>query len=62
VAGLLFLMFGLWMLFDTALGLRPAAIAVTVAVALAAAAVAAAQTLRRRRKAAAPAGRSPDIG
>jgi putative Ca2+/H+ antiporter (TMEM165/GDT1 family) len=62
MAGLLFLMFGLWMLFDTALGLRPVAIAVTVAVALAAATVAAAQTLRRRRKAAAPAGRSPDIG
>jgi Ca2+/H+ antiporter, TMEM165/GDT1 family len=62
MAGLLFLMFGLWMLFDTALGLRSVAIAVTVAVALAAAAVAAAQTLRRRRKAAAPAGRSPDIG
>ena len=61
LAALLFLIFGLWMLFDTALGLRPVAIGMTVAVALAAAAVAAAQTLRRRRKAAAPAGRSPDI-
>jgi putative Ca2+/H+ antiporter (TMEM165/GDT1 family) len=62
LAALLFLIFGLWMLFDTALGLRPVAIGVTVAVALAAAAAVAAQTLRRRRKAAAPAGRSPDIG
>jgi putative Ca2+/H+ antiporter (TMEM165/GDT1 family) len=62
MAGLLFLMFGLRMLFDTALGLRSVAIAATVAVALAAATVATAQTLRRRRKAAAPAGRSPDIG
>lgn len=62
MAGLLFLMFGLWMLFDTALGLRPVAIAVTVAVVLVAATVAAAQTLRRRRKEAAPAGGSPDVG
>jgi putative Ca2+/H+ antiporter (TMEM165/GDT1 family) len=62
LASLLFLMFGLWMLFDTALGLRSVAIAVTVAVALAAATVAAAQTLRRRRKEAAPAGGSSDIG
>jgi putative Ca2+/H+ antiporter (TMEM165/GDT1 family) len=62
LASLLFLMFGLWMLFDTALGLRSVAITVTIAVALAAATVAAAQTLRRRRKEGAPAGRSPDIG
>ncbi len=62
LASLLFLIFGLWMLFDTALGLRSVAIAVTIAVALAAATVAAAQTLRRRRNEAAPAGRSPDIG
>lgn len=62
VASLLFLMFGLWMLFDTALGLRSVAIAATVAVALATVAVATAQTRRRRRKAVAPAGRSPDIG
>jgi Ca2+/H+ antiporter, TMEM165/GDT1 family len=62
LAGLLFLMFGLWMLLDTALGLRSVAIAVTIAVALAAATAAAAQTLRRRRKAATPAGRPPDIG
>ena len=49
LAGLLFLMFGLWMLFDSALGWRSVAIAVTVAVAVVAATVAAAQTLRRRR-------------
>ncbi|HWS91775.1 MAG TPA: TMEM165/GDT1 family protein [Mycobacterium sp.] len=61
LAGLLFLMFGLWMLFDSALGLRSLAIAVTVAVALAAATVAAAQTLRRRRKQASVARGSPDI-
>jgi Ca2+/H+ antiporter, TMEM165/GDT1 family len=58
LAGLLFLIFGLWILFDSALGLPSVAIAVTVAVALAAAAVAAAQTLRRRRKEASIAGRS----
>ncbi len=62
LAGLLFLLFGLWMLFDSALGLPSVAIAATVAVALAAAVVAAAQTLRRRRKEAATAGRSLDIG
>jgi Ca2+/H+ antiporter, TMEM165/GDT1 family len=62
LASLLFLMFGLWMLFDSALGLRSVAIAVTVAVALTAATVAAAQTLRRRRREAALAGGSPDIG
>jgi Ca2+/H+ antiporter, TMEM165/GDT1 family len=62
LASLLFLMFGLWMLFDSALGLPSAAIAVTVAVVLAAATVAAAQTLRRRRKEVSIAGKSPDIG
>jgi Ca2+/H+ antiporter, TMEM165/GDT1 family len=60
LASLLFLVFGLWMLFDGALGLPTVAIAVTAGVALAAAAVAVAQTLRRRRKSAAIAGRSPD--
>jgi len=60
-ASLLFLIFGLWMLFDSALGLPSVAIAVTVTVALAAAAAAAAQTLRQRRKGAPIAGRSPDI-
>jgi Ca2+/H+ antiporter, TMEM165/GDT1 family len=58
MAGLLFLMFGLWMLFDSALGLRSVAVAVTVAVLLTAASVAAAQTLRRRRQEAALARRS----
>ena len=62
LASLLFLMFGLWMLFDSALGWRSVAIAVTAAVALAAAAVAVAQTLRRRRdEQLAIAGRSPEI-
>jgi putative Ca2+/H+ antiporter (TMEM165/GDT1 family) len=61
LASLLFLIFGLWMLFDSALGLRSIAIAVTAAVALIAATFAAAQTLRRRRKEAAIAGRPPDI-
>lgn len=36
LASVLFLLFGLWMLFDAALGLRPVAIAVTVTVALSA--------------------------
>jgi putative Ca2+/H+ antiporter (TMEM165/GDT1 family) len=61
LASLLFVLFGLWMLFDSALGWRSVAIAVTAAVALAAAAVAAAQTLRRRRAHASTAGRPPDI-
>jgi putative Ca2+/H+ antiporter (TMEM165/GDT1 family) len=60
-ASLLFLIFGLWMLFDSALGLPSVAIAVSVAVALTAAAVVAAQTLRRRRKGVPIAGRSPDV-
>ena len=62
LASLLFLLFGLWMLFDSALGLRSVAIAATLAVALTAATAATAQTLRRRRKEAALAGASPDIG
>jgi putative Ca2+/H+ antiporter (TMEM165/GDT1 family) len=61
-ASLLFLVFGLWMLFDNALGLRSVAIALTVAVALTAATVAAAQTRRRRRNEAELPGRSPVIG
>jgi Ca2+/H+ antiporter, TMEM165/GDT1 family len=61
MASLLFLIFGLWMLFDTALELRWVAIAVTAAVVLTAAIMAAAQTLRRRRKEAAIAGRPPDV-
>jgi hypothetical protein len=55
----LFLMFGLWMLFDSALGWRSVAIAVIAAAALAAVTVATAQTLRRRRTGASFAGRSP---
>jgi len=64
LASLLFLLFGLWMLFDGALGWRSVAIAVTATVALAAAVAAgsvrAAQTIRRRRTEVAIAGRSPD--
>jgi putative Ca2+/H+ antiporter (TMEM165/GDT1 family) len=61
LAGLLFLMFGLWILLDSALGWRPAAIAATTTVALVAAAVAVAQARRRRRTSASIAGRSPEI-
>jgi putative Ca2+/H+ antiporter (TMEM165/GDT1 family) len=61
LASLLFLMFGLWILLDSALGWRPAAIAATTTVALVAAAVAVAQVLRRRRTSASIAGRSPEI-
>jgi Ca2+/H+ antiporter, TMEM165/GDT1 family len=61
LASLLFLMFGLWMLFDSSLGWRSIAIAVIASVALAVATMAAAQTLRRRRAEATIAGRSPDI-
>ena len=61
LASLLFLVFGLWMLFDSALGWRSVAIAVIASVALAVATMAAAQTLRRRRAEATIAGRSPDI-
>jgi Ca2+/H+ antiporter, TMEM165/GDT1 family len=49
LASVLFLIFGLWMLFDTALGWRVVAIAVITAVALAAGTVATAQNLRRHR-------------
>ncbi|SPM29863.1 TMEM165/GDT1 family protein [Mycobacterium terramassiliense] len=62
LASLLFLIFGLWMLFDGALGLRSLAIAVTVAVVLTAATVAAAQTRRRRRQGSSTAGELTDIG
>jgi uncharacterized membrane protein YfcA len=62
LASLLFLIFGLWMLFDRALGLRPLAICVCTMVALAAATTAATQTLRRRRRTEASiTGRSPDV-
>ena len=59
LASVLFLMFGLWMLFDGALGWRSVAIAVIVAVALLAATLAA-QRLRRRRTEAPVAGRPSD--
>ncbi|MGB8386648.1 TMEM165/GDT1 family protein, partial [Mycobacterium sp.] len=62
LASLLFLMFGLWMLLDGAMGFRSVAIAVTAAVALTAATVPAAQTVRRRRAEALLAERPPDIG
>jgi Ca2+/H+ antiporter, TMEM165/GDT1 family len=65
LASVLFLLFGLWMLFDNALGWRPVAIAVTAGVALAgstaAVAVRAAQTRRRRRAQAAIVDRSPQV-
>lgn len=60
LASMLFLIFGLWMLFDSALGWRPVAIAVTAVVALAAVTAAASQTLRRRRTGVSLAGRSPE--
>jgi putative Ca2+/H+ antiporter (TMEM165/GDT1 family) len=47
LASVLFLMFGLWMLFDSALGWRSVAIAAIAVVALAAVTAATAQTLRR---------------
>ncbi len=61
LASLLFLIFGLWMLFDSALGWRPVAIAVAAAVVLAAAAAAASQTVRRRRMARSTAPTAPEI-
>jgi putative Ca2+/H+ antiporter (TMEM165/GDT1 family) len=60
LASVLFLMFGLWMLFDSALGWRSVAIAVIAVVALAVVTAATAQTLRRRRTGASFAGRSPE--
>ncbi len=62
LASLLFLIFGLWMLFDSALGLRSLAIAATAAVLLGAATLAAAQTRRRRRREASTTGGLTDIG
>ena len=61
LASLLFLLFGLWMLFDGALGWHRVAIVVTVAVALAAAAVPFAQTVRRARTKASVGVRMPGI-
>ncbi|OBK72151.1 TMEM165/GDT1 family protein [Mycobacterium sp. 1165178.9] len=53
VASLLFLAFGLWMLFDSALGWRWVAVAATIGVAIVAAVSTVAQTVRRRRTVAA---------
>ncbi len=64
VASLLFLIFGLWMLFDSALGWRPVAIAVTAAMGLAAltvGAVRASQTGRPRRTAPSTEATAPKI-
>ena len=49
VASVLFLMFGLWMLFDAALGWRAVALAATGGVAVAALLVAGARTVRTKR-------------
>jgi putative Ca2+/H+ antiporter (TMEM165/GDT1 family) len=64
LASLLFLVFGLWILFDSALGWRSAAITVATAAVLAAAIAAVirgSQTSRRHRTRAASAGRSPGV-
>ena len=60
LASLLFLLFGLWMLFDSALGWRPVAVAVTAVVALAAVTAAIAQRLRPRETAVSLAPSPPD--
>ncbi|BBX75541.1 TMEM165/GDT1 family protein [Mycobacterium shinjukuense] len=62
LASLMFLVFGLWMLFDDALGWRAAAIAVTGAAVLVAATGCTAQTLRRRRATAGTSRGSGDVG
>jgi putative Ca2+/H+ antiporter (TMEM165/GDT1 family) len=49
LASVLFLLFGLWLLFDAALGLRPVAIGVTAAAAVAAPLAAVIATMRSRR-------------
>jgi anti-sigma-K factor RskA len=59
LASVLFLMFGLWMLFDSALGWRSVAVTATAAVALAAATLAA-RRLWRRRAEVTVGGGSPD--
>ena len=65
MASVLFLLFGLWLLFDGALGLRWVALAVTVGVGVAAAAAAGVAFVRRRREhlpALSPLESSPDPG
>ena len=61
LASLLFLTFGMWMLFHSALGLRPLAIAVTAGSVLAAVTALATQTLRRRPTKASITGRSAEV-
>lgn len=61
-ASLLFVAFGLWILFDSALGWRGVAVAATLAVAIVAVVSAAAQTLRRRRTVAAIGAGRPRTG
>jgi Ca2+/H+ antiporter, TMEM165/GDT1 family len=60
LASLLFLIFGLWMLFDMALGWHWVAVATTAAVTAAAATMAIAHTLRRRKTVASPAAQPSD--
>ena len=59
LASLLFLIFGLWMLFDMALGWHWMAVAATATVAATAAAVTIVHTLRRRKTVASLAGQPP---
>jgi Ca2+/H+ antiporter, TMEM165/GDT1 family len=54
LASVLFLLFGLWILFDSALGLRWAALAATASVIVALAVASAVRIIRRRSAAAAP--------
>lgn len=61
-AGLLFATFGVWMLFDSALGWRWMAVATTVAVVVAAGVAAVAQTVRRRKNSAAVGAHPPPPG
>jgi hypothetical protein len=65
MASVLFLLFGLWLLFDGGLGLRWVAVGITAAVAVATAAAAAAAFVRSRREhppALLPLESSPDPG
>lgn len=61
-ASLLFVAFGLWILFDSALGWRGVAVAATLAVAIVAVVSAVAQTWRRRRTVAAIGAGRPRTG
>lgn len=61
-AGLLFATFGLWMLFDSALGWRWMAVAATLTLVVAAGVAAVAQTLRRRKDSATVGANPPPTG